>query len=366
MQPPPPRVLSRALLSSAWRPLPTALQVPSSLAWHPKGEALLIAGEGGSVGLWAGAVPPGSGLPSPWQAPDEVLRHADAAAAAGASGRVARGLRGPGGRCCPSARRKGERLTGKDVADCGASGRAAGAQKPERRTLPQQPLGASTAAGTTMDDGGEDSMAGGLGARRLKRRAGAAASAGALEDEGLLDEDLEDVDDEGAAGDIGRTSKRARGVAAAGGGLLRPGAAAAALMAAPAPRLPKTQAPVQPGATPEAEGSTGRFLAYNSIGCVISRKVDSHRTCEVRCEGEGGAPGVGGEGGGRTRRGTQAGGCGAAMARTRPAWASPAACAAARHAPRPAHAPPAAFLPPPRLRRCCSTTRPGGAPSCRC
>ena len=54
-------------------------EVPSSLAWHPKGDALLVAGEGGSVGLWAGAVP--AGLPSAWRAPDEVLREADAAAA---------------------------------------------------------------------------------------------------------------------------------------------------------------------------------------------------------------------------------------------------------------------------------------------
>jgi hypothetical protein len=63
------------------------LKVPSSLAWHPRGDALLVAGEGGGVGLWPAAVPAGQGLPSPWAPPDEVLRHADAAAAAG--GRVA-------------------------------------------------------------------------------------------------------------------------------------------------------------------------------------------------------------------------------------------------------------------------------------
>ncbi|KIY99401.1 chromosome transmission fidelity protein 4 [Monoraphidium neglectum] len=51
-----------------------------------EGDALLIAGEGGSVGLWSHVVP--AGLPSPWRNQDEVLRHADAAAAgeAGAFG----------------------------------------------------------------------------------------------------------------------------------------------------------------------------------------------------------------------------------------------------------------------------------------
>lgn len=54
-------------------------QVPSSIAWHPRGDALLIAGDGGSLGLWERALP--AGMPSPWAAPDEVLRDADAAAA---------------------------------------------------------------------------------------------------------------------------------------------------------------------------------------------------------------------------------------------------------------------------------------------
>ncbi|KAI8464009.1 MAG: hypothetical protein J3K34DRAFT_526538 [Monoraphidium minutum] len=197
----------------------TLEEVPSSLAWHPRGDGLLIAGEGGSVGLWARAVPPGRGLPSPWQAQDEVLRDADAAAA-----------------------------------------------------------GASTANGTTLDDGPDDSLAGGGGGGRLNRKRGGGASAG-----GSLLEDPEDDDEDEGEGGLGIVrAKRARGAAAGSGGLLRPGAAAAALMAAPAPRLPKAQAAVQPGATPEsAAGGGGRFLAYNSLGCVISRKVDAHRTCEV-------------------------------------------------------------------------------------
>jgi hypothetical protein len=116
-------------------------------------------------------------------------------------------------------------------------------------------------------------MAGGGGPRRLKRRGGPAAL---LEDEGTLDgADLEDAEAEGADG--GGGPKRPRAAA----GLLRPGAGATALMAAPAPRLPQLQAAVQPGATPEDAAGGGRFLAYNSLGCVVSRKVDSHRTCEV-------------------------------------------------------------------------------------
>lgn len=83
----PATLVSRA----AWQPRRRQLracararaQVPSSLAWHPRGDALLIAGEGGGVGAWPGAVPGGRGLPSPWRSQDDVLRHADAAAAAG-------------------------------------------------------------------------------------------------------------------------------------------------------------------------------------------------------------------------------------------------------------------------------------------
>jgi hypothetical protein len=75
-------------------------EVPSSLAWHPRGDALLIAGEGGGIGLWPRAVPADRGLPSPWMSPDEVLRQKDAAVAAGGppgkgrpAGRVAACLR---------------------------------------------------------------------------------------------------------------------------------------------------------------------------------------------------------------------------------------------------------------------------------
>lgn len=48
-----------------------------------------------------------------------------------------------------------------------------------------------------------------------------------------------------------------------------------------APRLKPSQAPIQPGSTPASSNSSGRFLAYNQLGCVISRAVDDHHTVEV-------------------------------------------------------------------------------------
>lgn len=110
-----------------------------------------------------------------------------------------------------------------------------------------------------------------------------AADAGDDEEEDNGD-GLEDDDEDGAGAGFKRRRKAAA-VPGGGGGLLRPGAAATALMAPPAPRLPKPQAPIQPGATPEApEGAPGagaRFLAYNAVGCVVSRRADGHRTVEV-------------------------------------------------------------------------------------
>jgi hypothetical protein len=128
-------------------------------------------------------------------------------------------------------------------------------------------------------------MNGGVASRRLKRRGGGAAGSRAatadLEDEEPVDDDI------GGGGAGGKRARRAGGGEAGGAGLLRPGAGATALMAAPAPRLPKAQAAIQPGSTPEPPASAGaaapggRFLAYTAAGCVISRRVDSHRTCEV-------------------------------------------------------------------------------------
>lgn len=136
-----------------------------------------------------------------------------------------------------------------------------------------------------MDDGPEDSFAGGGAAsgRINKRRGAAGAASGA--DLADLEDELDDDEDGGGGLGFARAKRQKMGAAtgagaAQGAGLLRPGAAATALMAAPAPRLPRAQAAVQPGATPEGAGG-GRFLAYTSVGCVISRKVDSHRTCEV-------------------------------------------------------------------------------------
>jgi hypothetical protein len=51
--------------------------------------------------------------------------------------------------------------------------------------------------------------------------------------------------------------------------------------AAPKPKPP--QGPVHPGSTPaEAAACGGRFLAYNQLGCVVSKAVDDHHVVEVR------------------------------------------------------------------------------------
>jgi hypothetical protein len=74
-------------------------------------------------------------------------------------------------------------------------------------------------------------------------------------------------------------------------------AAAAAIM----PRIslaelaPKAQGPLQPGATSAAEaepGRSSRFLAYDLLGCIISRDMGGHNSIEVGC----GARGSGGWG----------------------------------------------------------------------
>lgn len=94
-------------------------QVPSSLSWHPRGDALLIAGEGGSVGMWEHAVPQGQELPSAWRTRDEVEREADAAAVAGGWGNVcvegsgATVRQAPGRpRSCPAPRGQGMMFVG--------------------------------------------------------------------------------------------------------------------------------------------------------------------------------------------------------------------------------------------------------------
>jgi hypothetical protein len=49
----------------------------------------------------------------------------------------------------------------------------------------------------------------------------------------------------------------------------------------PAPQ-PKPQGAVHPGSTPaEAAAAGGRFLAYNQLGCVVSKAVDDHHVVEV-------------------------------------------------------------------------------------
>lgn len=51
-------------------------------------------------------------------------------------------------------------------------------------------------------------------------------------------------------------------------------------------RPPKPQEPIQPGSSQVLAGSTARFLAYNQLGCVVSKEVDDHHVIEV-----GGLPG---------------------------------------------------------------------------
>jgi hypothetical protein len=51
-------------------------------------------------------------------------------------------------------------------------------------------------------------------------------------------------------------------------------------------RPPKPQEPIQPGSSQVLAGSTARFLAYNQLGCVVSKEVDDHHVIEV-----GGMPG---------------------------------------------------------------------------
>jgi hypothetical protein len=46
---------------------------------------------------------------------------------------------------------------------------------------------------------------------------------------------------------------------------------------------------VHPGSTPAATAAAaggGRFLAYNQLGCVVSKAVDDHHVVEVRGGGQ--------------------------------------------------------------------------------
>jgi hypothetical protein len=88
-------------------------------------------------------------------------------------------------------------------------------------------------------------------------------------------DDLDDLLDELDAEAGAAAQQRADPTTAAG---------RAALLARrlPAPK-PQPQGPVHAGSTPaEAGGAGGRFLAYNQLGCVVSKAVDDHHVVEVR------------------------------------------------------------------------------------
>jgi hypothetical protein len=57
---------------------------------------------------------------------------------------------------------------------------------------------------------------------------------------------------------------------------------------------PRPQSPLQPCATPApAGGSSGHFLAFNMVGCVISRNLGDHNSIEVRAALLAGPPAAG-------------------------------------------------------------------------
>jgi uncharacterized membrane protein YgcG len=86
---------------------------------------------------------------------------------------------------------------------------------------------------------------------------------------------------------------------AAAGGYRPPQPPPQYLTALALPKPKKPQRPIQPGSTPASSSSSGggaggdrdggsssgsggaRFLAYNRLGCVVSKAVDDHHVVEV-------------------------------------------------------------------------------------
>lgn len=62
-----------------------------------------------------------------------------------------------------------------------------------------------------------------------------------------------------------------------GSSRFRPAATAGYNMSRPRP----PQAPIHPGSTPAGSSGNARFLAYNQLGCVVSKAVEDHHTVEV-------------------------------------------------------------------------------------
>ncbi|WIA17661.1 hypothetical protein OEZ85_014464 [Tetradesmus obliquus] len=216
----------------SWQQAPAGV---TSIAWHPQNNALLLGCADGQYGLWVGPLAQqqqqqqqggaaGSQLPSPWQPIDDVLKEADAAAA--------------------------------DAVKVDE----AGDDDDELAELEDE---------DADGDGGAPAV---IKRRGLKSRAGAPAASsagGAADSLAGLDDLLDDLD-------------------AAAGGAAAAAAADPAGRAAPrwrpAPPPPKPQAAVHPCSTPAPAagcGAGGRFLAYNSLGCVVSKAVDDHHVVEV-------------------------------------------------------------------------------------
>lgn len=99
----------------------------------------------------------------------------------------------------------------------------------------------------------------------------------ACQDAGGAEADVSDLLDQ-----LDAAAEEAAAVTAAGGyggSRFAPLAAGAGYLA-PKPRPP--QGPIHPGSTPAGNSGGARFLAYNRLGCVISKAVDDHHTVEVR------------------------------------------------------------------------------------
>lgn len=199
--------------------------VVSGAAWHPSGNEVALITEAGELGVWSSPVPAelaGPAVPLEQLAKEAAAKEAgDAAAAAAAKDR---------------------------------SRRAAGGLVEDEAAEDDDGAGGEGDDDGIEDDGEGDEAAAGSGAG---------------------DDDDDDLDDSFIVREDDLEGRSRKAGAAAGAAARRP-----RVIVSRAPPAVKPQPPIAPGSTP-ADGGRPRFLAYNLLGAVISRPVDSHHVVEV-------------------------------------------------------------------------------------